>query len=98
MGQARGVSSQRWKEPVASLRTGSEPERMAAMRRFIVVRVSLVCGLWDGSIVHPEVVHSVTRRHTAGAEEGAEKVARAPDGMVFGEEEKQVLGRGCGTA
>lgn len=40
-GQARGVSSQRWKEPVDSLRTGSEPERMAAILRFILVRLSL---------------------------------------------------------
>jgi len=35
LGQRSGVSSQRWKEPVVSLRTGSVPERMAAMRRFM---------------------------------------------------------------
>jgi hypothetical protein len=37
----RSGSSQRWNPPEDSLRTGSEPERMAAIRRFIVVRVSL---------------------------------------------------------
>jgi hypothetical protein len=35
-------------EKTRQTRTGSEPERMAAIRRFMVVRVSLGCGISYG--------------------------------------------------